>query len=62
MNANQNQQCFLAVKVQTPSGKVDIVLHKSTAGQWKGIGKTLEKNNDYTKTTETGKNLRNISI
>ena len=62
MNANQNLQCFLAVKVQNPSGQIDIVLQKSTAGQWKSIGKTLEKNNDYTKTIETGNNLRNVSI
>ena len=49
---------IISVKIQNSSGKVDVVLHKATAGQWKNIGKPVGKNNYYTKTIETGMILK----
>ncbi|XP_060076231.1 cytochrome b5 reductase 4-like, partial [Ylistrum balloti] len=46
-------------KVQSQTGKTDLVLQKQTPGQqWRGLGKFLEAHNTYTPTNDKGLKYR----
>jgi len=47
---------FIAVKIQSQTGKTEIILHKDiTAQQWTGVGKSLDKHGKFISSKDTGK-------